>query len=635
MKMKKCLFGALIPSLLLAAAGCSHEEVGGNEKAPADKIKLTATIENVQDEDATKVDISTASGAFSWTEGDKIAVHTSIPYWMTATLESGAGTASGVFTAEMNDTDRDGYAIYPASMAGGSASAPTITLPSSYTIDGSMDTFSPLPMIAVNSPSTALAFKHLGGIFRITLNNVPETTRSIVVTTDKQITGTFTVENPGTATPTISTSGSASSNTVTFNFSSAFATDTDGVVLNVPIPVGAYSTLSVEAYNAADGGGTQLSGASNDNVRSISRASGRKISMDITSNEYRIGSFVITDANTRIGDASNDGNWTTLTYAAADKQATPVAITAATITRIDNNGDGVVEDLVTTDDGATVIKVRAKAGVAAGESVEMTFRMTYYDDTKTATVTVTTYDNPVSGGAGIGGVILAPGNAIKSGTTWTNGASYLANLQYYNNQGSAGSPSTSLQAYFNAAVSVTSFDDSYGTDWRAPKEDELKKWIGSTSRTGATITLNGTANQSGKYYTKVKIIGLNGIAANASSGDGVPNGYTGYSATAGAAYLQGLLLFPEGATIYYDFANANMAGAAFAEISKENIDELIEGGCAFLPCAGLYNSGWYYSGTYGYYRCSDSTVYLGFGSSDVNTSTSTDYYSVRLVRDYE
>ena len=117
-------------------------------------------------------------------------------------------------------------------------------------------TYSPLPMVASNPSSGALAFKHVGGVFRITLNSVPANTQKIVVKVDDSayITGTFKVTEPGSASSSISntdnTSGS-NGHSVTFNLSSALASETSGIVLNVPVPNGTYTGLRVECQNSS------------------------------------------------------------------------------------------------------------------------------------------------------------------------------------------------------------------------------------------------------------------------------------------------------------------------------------------------------------------------------------------------
>ena len=666
--MKKCLFGLLVPALALAAAGCSREPAGEGEKAPVGQLKLAASIEDVQDADATKVDISSASGAFTWTAGDKIAVHTSIPYYMTATLESGAGTASGVFTAEMDDDTRDGYAVYPASVAGGTAAAPTVTLPSEYTIDGSMEEYSPLPMIAVNTPGNALSFKHVGAIFRITLEDVPAGTKYINVTTDLDIYGTFTVQNPSTASPTIQTSSAANSrNVVKFTLSSALS-QKQTLVLNLPLPVcdgTVYSTLSVDVYNESD---ELLAGAGNDNVRAMTRGTGRKISMTIVPNSERIGSFTITDQKVKIGDRVNAGAWTTLTYSAYDMSTTPVAITDATITCVNNSNSDAVNWQTVESGGETQIQVQAAAGAAAGEVATLTFRMVYCNDYKTATVTVTTMDRP-DGYAGpftLGGTeyYLSQGNMYKTSTGYALYTNPFEGISKYNNdtKGSKGtapnntttgnvyfqwthlatlfcSPSINTSANENINNGATPIADNY-----LPTSDQWAQMTTTKTRSGSNV--NGTA---AVHFVKV-IIDLTG-SAYASKGLSSNTGGGTDNSNVKTNYQAGLILFPDGATITsnYSFTASNYDNASVAYptslMTYSQLAGLLDEGCAFLPAAGRYNSSnsnWYNGGSNGYYWSAtslntSSAYYLYFYGSSVNPSSSNTksnyWFPVRLLQE--
>lgn len=229
---------------VLAIAGCSREMIPGT--TPEGRVEtIKASISS------TKVEVNDA-GKFSWTAGDQIAVHRSASGYETATL-----SADGSFSIHLADGEsRDFYAVYPAESADASAfgnSDLRVNLPSEYTITkNGMGEYSPLPMVAVNDPSSEdVLFHHLGGILRLVLNEVPYETMKISVNVGKKVTGSFDVINPSSSSPYIALSAGTAED-VDFNLSSPVSGTANDFVLNLPVPVGEYETLSVKIYDRYD-----------------------------------------------------------------------------------------------------------------------------------------------------------------------------------------------------------------------------------------------------------------------------------------------------------------------------------------------------------------------------------------------
>jgi len=267
----------LLSILALAASltACQQEPQppGPNGSVDTHIVTLRAVLDDPRSGE-TKVAIGGSNGTnFTWSAGDQIAVHSSDGSYHTFPLLTGAGTTSAMFEGELGG-DQNYYAVYPASAkvdANYGNSTLQVTLPASYTIDGSMDTSSQMPMIAVNTGGT-LSFKHVGAVYRLTLDDVPSGTNQITVTFDKDVTGTFTVMDPDTDAPYIVTTAGSAGRTVTFTLSPALTAETDGFVLNVPVPTGIYSgNIKVVAT-----GGTKRR-ALIPNPRTITRASGKKL----------------------------------------------------------------------------------------------------------------------------------------------------------------------------------------------------------------------------------------------------------------------------------------------------------------------------------------------------------------------
>ena len=160
-----------------------------------------------------------------------------------------------------------------------------------------------------------------------------------------------------------------------------------------------------------------------------------------------------------------------------------------------------------------------------------------------------------------------------------------------------------------------------------PTSAELSELItyNKDSRPGATLT-DGTGTAiTGAVYCMVQVTGLSSQSF-----------WWGASTT-----LYGLLIYPDGATITLDALyalgkdNKSQTSESGKTVTAEQMAYLIEGGCAFLPCAGSYNydkDDWGDGGTCGRYRCSSDGTLLNFLSGNVYTGSYNYYYSARLVR---
>lgn len=289
-------------SSLLMAAGLAGMLLAGckrNETVPESRIFIRATVEQMA---GTRVGFSDAeTDNFEWTADDRIvlAATSDIVY---GKLEFGAGTGTGTFSADVQQANRTDYALYPASALVSVFASPGVSLrlPAAYTIDNDdalfadesgwknhYAKFSPMPMIAENAPDAALAFKHVCGLYRLEMERVPAGTKTIEVETDQVMCGTFPVQDPASAAPSITcaTCSAGGGSVVTFTLANALEADTDGVVLNLPLPLGTYKELKVTAKS---GDGTDLSQSVVDNERIIGRGSGRKLELDLGDADARM-----------------------------------------------------------------------------------------------------------------------------------------------------------------------------------------------------------------------------------------------------------------------------------------------------------------------------------------------------------
>ena len=261
----------LIVLSVLALSSCAKELTRSLKDVHSETLK--ARIVN------TKVNVDNL-GKLSWTAGDKIAVHRSVNGYETATL-----SADGSFSIHLSDGEvRDGYAVYPADVLSDAASL-TINLPAAYSIAKTgMGDYSPLPMVAVNDPaSDELYFRHLGGILRLVFPSIPYETQEIIITLDKKITGSFPVEGLATESPYISSTAEPGEDIV-FTLSSP-AKEKEEFVINLPVPVGTYETLTYKIY---DRFGNLVNEKTQDISVTVERADGFEPEIDATIDVSRI-----------------------------------------------------------------------------------------------------------------------------------------------------------------------------------------------------------------------------------------------------------------------------------------------------------------------------------------------------------
>ena len=268
----KSRFFLAMATLSLLIAGCENkdfEEAGllnGNVRIKATMEQKEATRSLVDD-----------SGKFTWATGDKISVFTSTSANREFTLFSGEGTAEATFDGTLQGGETmSTCAVYPYNAQHTvSGNALTVTLPAEY---GDFTTvYAPnthaimVAKIDAAQSQTSLSnldFKHLGGVLRFAIDNMPVDAAQFVFTAaDKDVTGTFTA-SLGDAEPVINAGSSATTNnTVTINFKPLTAV-TDGMTFYVPLPVGEYSGFSI-AVKKQDG--TQLASFSTTATNTLNR----------------------------------------------------------------------------------------------------------------------------------------------------------------------------------------------------------------------------------------------------------------------------------------------------------------------------------------------------------------------------
>lgn len=222
---------------------------------------------------ATKATIADTDASFKWSVGDNIAVHVSNGDSHKYVFTSGEGGASqAAASASFSVTydsgySRDAFAVYPSTIVAANASnygqsghTLDVTLPPDYTLAQVQGEVSPCPMVATNSASSfSWDFYQLCSLLRITVGNIPATAKRLEIDFDgKKVWGDFSIASgivPGTSTSVIATAADANHDTIsiTKDGSDAVLGETS-LILNIPLPVGDYSKIIVNAYDAVSGG---------------------------------------------------------------------------------------------------------------------------------------------------------------------------------------------------------------------------------------------------------------------------------------------------------------------------------------------------------------------------------------------
>ncbi len=254
-------------SIIATAVACTSESL---EKDVTPMV--TETISGTYGL-STKATIADADASFKWSEGDNLAIHVSNGDSHKYVFTSGKGGASAAAaSASFSVTydsgySRDAFAVYPSTIVSECATAETnygqsgsqldVTLPSSYFLSQVQGEVSPCPMVATNTAGDGWTFYQLCSLLRLTVNDIPAGAKRLEIDFDgKQVWGDFSIAagiTPGAS--VISTTDDADHDiiTITKDGSDAVLGQTS-LTVNIPLPVGTYSRITVNAYDAISGG---------------------------------------------------------------------------------------------------------------------------------------------------------------------------------------------------------------------------------------------------------------------------------------------------------------------------------------------------------------------------------------------
>lgn len=192
--MRKSLLFFAAASLLLA--GCAKEQLVEEKLSNGVVTEVSATFEALVPDGATKasVSISENTGTFSWQEDDAAAF----------VLDGKTAYGKGTYNANSQMFQIQGAAnshhdaVYPYDLVG--STSPSTEHVTSVTVPSTRDWTANQTNVAMYGTYTSdkYTFKHLGGLVKVTVVNVPTAAKTFVFkTAGKKINGTFTVETDG------------------------------------------------------------------------------------------------------------------------------------------------------------------------------------------------------------------------------------------------------------------------------------------------------------------------------------------------------------------------------------------------------------------------------------------------------
>lgn len=241
--MKRYLFYTVL-SVLAVLTGCRNEEDWGVKQVNGNRT-LTASIEpNGLSRTAVN-----EKGQVTWAETDAIGVFGTSSRNIRFTYQSAIGNGNtATFRGDFPEDESMEQAYYPYQediiLSGNSL---ILNLPSEYTYTGNSNA----PMLGVKNTDGSFAFKHLTGLLRITVNNVPPEAERFVITSSgtkdaPDLAGQATVADIRTEDAVLSLIANGSKEIVyrlgSLNKETGFRT------FFIPLPVGDYPQLSVALY---------------------------------------------------------------------------------------------------------------------------------------------------------------------------------------------------------------------------------------------------------------------------------------------------------------------------------------------------------------------------------------------------
>ena len=274
---KNCYF--IFAALMLITAACAQEElpVPGEESNTETSTENSGLvyIEAVSElTGETKSSVDSDDGDFKWSTGDKVAVYAAGGYQISEGLTADFDAKSGAtfaFAGDFGQADRANFAVFPASLVCDeygdlieteqvTAEKLLVNLPATYDLSTVNGTMAPVPMVATNASGQNLNFKSICALVKFTLHSIPKQTQYITFDFNgKTVHGEFVIENvvPGEEdTKVVATDTEEFDDVITVYNDNVFTTFQKDLIVNIPIPAGEYSKVTITTWDGDpwDGG---------------------------------------------------------------------------------------------------------------------------------------------------------------------------------------------------------------------------------------------------------------------------------------------------------------------------------------------------------------------------------------------
>ncbi len=254
MKVKGMISGLM---LALAVVACQHEEPVGNI-VKSQYLKLLVTIDNETESSRSNV---TDDGYFTWASGDAISVYTTSSEFKDFVISEsdGVGTSKANFEGQLDDgVSVSTCAVYPAfSGEGGHAydaenNFITLQLRETYDLGDNTENTNALMLAMIGEDKSNLQFRHVGGVMRFVLQDVPEGASEFVFKAlDKGITGSFVLDFDDDVLQvnarTFEEGETVEGNIVSVKYTPL--TESRDLKFYIPLPLGEYNGFTIQVKN--------------------------------------------------------------------------------------------------------------------------------------------------------------------------------------------------------------------------------------------------------------------------------------------------------------------------------------------------------------------------------------------------
>ena len=223
--MKRILFAA---AALMALVGCQKDEVT-TPSGTMPKV-ITASFEQAG---GSRVAVDN-SGKLTWTDGDQFNLFDKNDNSKKDlyNINEGVGQATASFVLQgPSQVSEAAYAVYPR------VSLPTI---SNGNLSLFIDQYAYLPMLAKISSAENISFKHLCAALRINITEIPEGYTYTIIEASEPISGDFEADLSAAEPVLVAIINGMTS------YKALYAIDSESEVVDMPLPVGTYESLTVK-----------------------------------------------------------------------------------------------------------------------------------------------------------------------------------------------------------------------------------------------------------------------------------------------------------------------------------------------------------------------------------------------------